>query len=444
MLVVFKLPHLSVLFHSSLRFLCLALLGLTCAGSAIALTVQDVIRVTVSSHPAILSQLAQHEAALVDVRTARQQFYPTPSLVIEQVKGSSTDWTYGSQSSVQTLRLQQPLWTAGRLTAGLDKSQSNAQASRESANDMRQQLAFRAVQGWTDWYQSALRIQAQMQSVQTHERFMSVVRRRVDEGAMASSELSLTKSRLDQAEAQLQSFKAQLRVARLRLAQLMGHPIANVDEPEVSTATPQCASDAREEQTIAASAALRKITAQLQALAFELNERQADLAPELYLRLERQRSPGAYGAVTMTADRVYVGFSSRFGPGLSNLTVLESLSKRRDALQADYDAAKRNVVEAVQSEQEQLSAIETRLPLLRSAVDESVKTAQSWDRQFLAGRRAWVEVMNAARETAQAQIDWSDARASQIGAQWRMGIYCGQLQDLLSVLEVPHVQEVQR
>lgn len=70
----------------------------------------------------LVGQLAQHESALADVQTARQQFLPTPFVSVEQVKSSANDWTYGAQSNAHSLRLQQPLWTAGRLTAGLDKA----------------------------------------------------------------------------------------------------------------------------------------------------------------------------------------------------------------------------------------------------------------------------------------------------------------------------------
>jgi adhesin transport system outer membrane protein len=116
---------------------------------------------------------------------------------------------------------------------------------------------------------------------------------------------------------------------------------------------------------------------------------------------------------------------------MSNLTAIESLEKKRNALAAEYEAAQRSLLEAVQSEQEQLESTAARLPLLRNAMEGSNQTAQAWDRQFLAGRRAWIEVMNAAREMAQAEIDFGDAKVSQISSQWRMGIYCGELQDML-------------
>jgi len=396
-----------------------------------ALTLEETIKATVSTHPAIQSQLAQLDASLSDVQTARQQFYPTPSVSVEQVSSSAGDWQYGQKSTVQAYRLQQPLWTGGRLTAGLDKAQANSKVASENVNDVRQQMAFRAVQTWSEWYLAFMRVKAQQQSVTTHERLMGVVKRRVAEGAMATSELSLTQSRLDQAIAQQQSFSAQQRVARLKVSQLIGRSLDAEDIPELVNLTVQCRRDSLIERAIEASAALGKIKAQQESMNFELKERQAELSPDVYMRLERQRTPTQSGTVMSTFDRVYVGFSSRFGAGMSNLTAIESLEKKRNALAAEYEAAQRSLLEAVQSEQEQLESTAARLPLLRNAMEGSNQTAQAWDRQFLAGRRAWIEVMNAAREMAQAEIDFGDAKVSQISSQWRMGIYCGELQDML-------------
>lgn len=424
-----------------LVFKCLALLvpNVGCA-----LSIEDVIKATVATHPAIQSQLAQLESSLADVKTAQQQFYPTPSVAIEQVKSTAGDLAYGQQSTVQTYRLQQPLWTGGRLTAGLDKAQSNSRAASENVNDVRQQMAFRAVQAWSEWYLAVMRVKAQEQSVKTHERLMGVVKRRVAEGAMAKSELSLTQSRLDQAIAQQYSFLAQQKVARLKVSQLIGRSLDASEVPEWVDAVVQCQADGVLDRAAEVSGALKKIKAQQESLDFEAKERQAELTPEVYLRLERQRSPQSSGTVMMTFDRVYVGFSSRFGAGFSNLTAIEGLEKRRNALSAEYEAARRNLLEAVQSEQEQLQSISVRLPLLRNAMEASNETAQAWDRQFLAGRRAWIEVMNAARETAQAEIDLGDANASQISSQWRMRIYCGELQDALTASEQSLARKAQK
>lgn len=406
-----------------------------------ALTVLDVVQASVLVHPSVQSQKAQLAVAMTDVRTAQQQFYPTPSVSLEQVKGSAADASFGAQSTVHAMRLQQPLWTGGRLTASLEKAQANAQAASEGLVDVRQQMAHRAVQAWVEWRAAVMRLQAQTRSVDAHMRLLDVVKRRAAEGAMAPSELYLTQTRLDQALAQAQTFQAQQRVARLKVSQLIGRGLMPDEQPSLSALPVACDVNNLHERALEVSGALRKLRAQQEAARQEVQERRADLSPEVYLRLERQRAPLSYGAGAVTNDRVYLGLSSRFGAGLSSWTAVEALEKKQDVLRAEYEAVQRNILEAVQSEQEQQASTAARLPYLQNAMVASAQTAQAWDRQFQAGKRSWVEVMNAAREMAQAEIDWSDATAAQIGSAWRMSIYCGDQQDLMNAVDVANAQE---
>jgi adhesin transport system outer membrane protein len=56
----------------------------------------------------------------------------------------------------------------------------------------------------------------------------------------------------------------------------------------------------------------------------------------------------------------------------------------------------------------------------------------SWDRQFLAGRKTWVEVMNAARELAQVQTALAEAESSYTSATWRLKILSEGIPNLMS------------
>ena len=60
---------------------------------------------------------------------------------------------------------------------------------------------------------------------------------------------------------------------------------------------------------------------------------------------------------------------------------------------------------------------------LESALTSQEQVMYSHDRQFLAGRKSWTEVLNAARELAQAQAQLSDIKANHIAVSWRLGLY---------------------
>jgi multidrug efflux pump subunit AcrA (membrane-fusion protein) len=96
------------------------------SGGAGATSLPELMQSSLASHPSVRGQEALSRAAQAGVDSARWQFFPSPSVGVEQVNASRTDISYGfGDKNVSTLRLQQPVWTGGRLTAGLEKAQAN-------------------------------------------------------------------------------------------------------------------------------------------------------------------------------------------------------------------------------------------------------------------------------------------------------------------------------
>jgi adhesin transport system outer membrane protein len=91
-------------------------------------------------HPAVLAALGQLNSAKHETDGAKYQFLPTPSFGVErnaQPKKGLTD------SRTQFARLQQPLWTGGRLTAQLDRARSQEEQANFTVAEQRLSLASR-------------------------------------------------------------------------------------------------------------------------------------------------------------------------------------------------------------------------------------------------------------------------------------------------------------
>ncbi|PUE42309.1 TolC family protein [Limnohabitans sp. Bal53] len=388
-----------------------------------ALDLRQIVETAVAAHPSIQAQRALREGAQNDVTTARQQFWPTPSVSIETVRTGPNDISYQDNATVQTYRLQQPLWTGGRLTAGLDKAQANLKAAGHAHDETAQQLALRAVQAWAEWYATSLKLGAIDTSLNTHQRLYAQVQRRVEDGASAAVELVLTEGRLAQNSSQKAAALAQLEASRLKVGQLMGAPVAPFEKPTQSLRFDAPVLDQSEAAALQRAPALQRQAALVDAQKAELAERQSELWPEIYIRAEHQRGQLGGGALSSgSVSRYYLGLSSRFGAGLSSITALESLQRKLEAAEAEIEATRRNVREQVQTDWQQWTSLRARLPELERSVQASRKTAEAWDRQFLAGRKSWMEVMNTARELLQAELELADARSAYTQATWRLAI----------------------
>ena len=405
--------------------LCLPLFVLLCtfALPASAQGLGALIAAALGSHPSAQSQRALVEAAQAGVGGAKWQFFPTPSVAVETVRANESDRLFQGDNRVSTLRLQQPVWTGGRLTAGLEKAEANLTASEIALEETRQQLALRVVQSYGDWLGAHLKVLASEKSLASHQRLRDQVTRRIAEGASAESDLTLAVARYEGLSADVTAGAAQRDIALARLGQLLGRPVegavlaATPSAPRALGGSPQVLL----EQALATNPALEKARAQSRVQAAVIDERRADLTPEVYVRLERQ--VGNYNFSNGPPEnRLFVGLNTRFGAGLSSLTGIETARAQHQSALAEVDVQSRAVSEQVLADYALAATAASRLQALRAALEASRQVAESYDRQFLAGRKSWLDVMNAARELAQAETQLADLQSTQVVVSWRLAI----------------------
>jgi adhesin transport system outer membrane protein len=363
-------------------------------------------------------------SAAAGVDSARWQFYPTPSVSLENATTRGADPLYQGDNRVATLRLQQPLYTGGRLTAGADKAQASLDQSQAALDESRLQLSLRVVQAYGEWLSAHLKAQASQKSEDTHNRLLRQVQRRIDEGVSAESDRVLAQGRLDAVRADVTAARAQGDTALARLGQLLGRPVVG-DALASTVATPRAVNAqaaALLEQALGQSAALQKALSQVRVQEATVLERRADLLPEVYLRAERQ-----YGNFNFAngapVNRLFLGVSSRLGAGLSGLSNVAAARGQLEAALAEVQVQTRNLNEQVLADHAQFMATERRLSSVQASLRSAQSVSESFDRQFLAGRKTWLDVMNAARELAQTEALIADLLATQVVVSWRLSFY---------------------
>ena len=383
---------------------------------------EGLILESLASHPAMSSAQAQGRAAKASLESAAWEFFPTPSVGLERSYVSPSDRAYSGDANVLTLRLQQPLWTGGRLTATKDRAEAGVAMNLAALEEVRLQIALRVVQGYTEWLTAHSKLLALDTSLATHVRLNEQVKRRIAQGLQPESDQTLAQSRLQAVVAEMATLQAQSISALARLAQLTGREvssevlarqIAKPYTPEPATPLPSA---------LAVSASIQKSRAQARMQSYLVAERRAELSPEVFLRAERQYGSTAY-ANTAPENRLFIGLSSRFGAGLSSLSAVDAAQAQYQAALAEVEVQIRSVTEQVNSDKAMAHEYRRRLSALQAARLASAEVAQAHDRQFLSGRKTWLDVMNAARELAQAETQIVEAQATMLALSWRLALY---------------------
>lgn len=399
--------------------------ALLSTGLAHAQDVPELIGAAFAHHPLLRSQQGRRDAAQAGTEAARWQFWPTPSIEAERTTAFGGNSVARSNDTVTTLRLQQPLWTGGRLTGNLSRAEARTRAADAEFQEAKQQLALRVSQAWSEVLVAQYKLQAYQNGRAIHQRLLALVHRRQAEGVSAEADVALAGSRLSTLQAELDAVTAQSDTALERLRSLTGRPLrtetlaqGQLPKLPVHAITLAALLDASR----ALSPQLAKARSQAQVAQAEVEIARAALSPEVYLRLERQ-----FGSTTVSQQapqsRIFVGVSSSFGSGLSSLSGVESaLAQQRAALEEEQ-VQKLALQEQVQADHTLALAAQARRAGLEGARRATAEVSESYERQFLAGRKQWQDLMNAAREQTQSEVQLADAVGAQQLASWRLAVY---------------------
>jgi adhesin transport system outer membrane protein len=320
------------------------------------------------------------------------------------------------------------LYTWGRLDSGLRKAQMQRLVAEAARDESAQQLALRVVQNYGDWLAAYRKRNAYVNGLQLHMRLEQQVTRRVKEGQAAESDLALASSRLAVMAADLAATQAQEQVSLARLSQLVGESrtskqLASVIAGPVPQRLPLSALIAR---SVGISPSLARFRYLAQVQVISVQEAKATYMPEVFVRLESQHGNFATAGLALQ-NRAFIGINSRFGAGLSNASAISEATSRQAASEAELQAQTLVLQEQVMTDYAVYEQSESRQKSLSTAAEMASKTLESWNRQYLSGRKSWQDYMNSARELVQIQAQQADLESAQLIASWRLAWLSGVL-----------------
>ena len=395
------------------RTLVLAALALL-AGAAQAQpvwTFEQVMQSALASHPAMLGRRAAQAAAQADRQGAEWQRYPTPSIEASTQSGGG---------NAGLLRLEQPLWSGGRITANIDAAGSRLEAAGAALDEARLELSLRVIAAYTEALRQRARQQHATAGVEEHEKLLGMIRRRVTQEVSTLTDQRLAESRLYQAANDQSAATQALNNALAQLAQLAGRPVAEISAQGVNDLGAPAGLEAALAQALAWSPALRRLAHEEEAANADIAARRSAYLPQLALRLERN--------VGQAQDsRALLVLQAQPGAGLSSVSGVEAAIARREAARMARDTAERDARERVTLDWNERVAARLRLENAHLARAMSTEVFESYTRQYVIGRKTWIDVLNAVREATQSQFALEDARTQAIAASLRLRAQTGTL-----------------
>lgn len=256
------------------------------------------------------------------------------------------------------------------------------------------------------------------------------MQRRVKQGVSARIELDLVTNRILQEQHAYQAAIEQQRIAVARLEQIIGEPLSRssaMSLPAIKTlvdqAKQQSASFERMafDQSSFYNPTVVKEHFQIESAKQGVEAQQAARYPTVYAQYEH----AYYHDDHTDTGKFSLGLNYAPGAGFSNLALARASQAQVNSLVQNQEAARRRVIEDIQVQYQQFVSAKDRETSLVAAAAGAQIVVSSYRRQFIAGRKSWLEVLNAVREHNDYQVQLVQTRASLLGAFYKLQVDFG-------------------
>ncbi|WP_170160121.1 TolC family protein [Azonexus fungiphilus] len=378
----------------------------------------DLMALATRAHPEVVAKRAEVDVANATLDAARWNYFPTPSIEMRQ---------QNKDGNISVVAVQQPLWVGGRLDAEFDAAEARTRSAGVAVSEAQYSLALRVMDAWQSWLQARGRIDALVRGIAMLETYGESVRKRIQSGVSPEIDQRLVESRISQANGDLTSARAAERSALTQLSLMTGRTL-RTDElfygSSVVGAMP--AFEVLAEQAVVSSTTLRRLEADIEASRHDAAQKRAALWPTISIRGEYQRNVASSSSDTAQDSRVMLVLGYTPGAGLSARAGISAAEAQANSLQASLEAARRNLVAKVAADYEDHLSSVARKYDLQATIRSAYEVLVSYDRLFVAGKRSWLDVLNAARELMQHESSLADVEALRLASHHRLRLYRGE------------------
>lgn len=372
----------------------------------------------VTRHPSVLSKLGELGSLDEQVQEAQAARYPSLS-----AEARST----ANASGAGLVRLTQPLWAFGRIDKGIDLARQRFEVGRTELLELRRKLMEDTAAAYSQVLLQRDRLVAAELNEKEHADLVALIARRADGGLASLADIRLANLRLSQARLVVRQIQGALERALQDLQSYSQSSMA-VHQPIDMTLLSAFPRHAMKEMLEDTYAPLRVRRQRVQVVSDELALRERELLPTLSARVDRNipRS-GGNGA---DPGRVVLVLEGRLdGAGLAGQARVKAQAQRLEAAIQDVDAARVEGRQRLANLLSEWGLQSDSVEAQEAVVMTTRETMDSVLRQYDAGRKSWLDLLNTQRELAEARQQLELARGSSRELALRMAAMLGQLDE---------------
>ncbi|QQN75452.1 TolC family protein [Croceicoccus sp. YJ47] len=360
---------------------------------------------TVSTYPAMDAAQARIRASEADVDAAEWMRFPSVSVGGRIGDNARSDFA-------PQIQIEQPIWTGGRITGNIERAEAVSSVADAQLAETAQQLAMQTINAYYEAVRATRREKILNVSLAEHQRLVESMTRRVEQEVSPRSDLDLAKSRTAQVRQQLSQTIAQRYTSLQRLAQLTGNADFELGPvPEYSRALHHPPTDSAVLQALTCDPTRRRFAAEAQVAEADRKLAKAQIMPNVGVQLSDDEIYGTRFGVVVTAQS---------SGGLAPFAAARGAALREQASLLQITVAERELRESILLDVVENATSAETIESSDAAAIATDNVTESFVRQFITGKRTWLDVMNAVRESMAAQITLVDAQTTAMASAARL------------------------
>ncbi|PEQ12083.1 hypothetical protein B2G71_13135 [Novosphingobium sp. PC22D] len=369
----------------------------------------EAVHIVTRNYPSAQAARSALRAAHSDVRSAKWQRFPS-------IDGN-VSYLDDTNSPQPQISVEQPIWAGGRITANIRRAKAEEDVTSAQYVETVQSLALTVTQVYYEIARLTLRQQLLAESLAEHRRLVETMERRVAQEVSPQADLELARSRAAQIEQEYTVSRASRETNLRILAQLVADPSYDLGPiPHFDPSIDLPAKESLEEQAVAFDPQINRRKAEADVNRAQLDLTQAQILPQVSAQ---------YSYSEIYGSRVGVVLRSQTSGGLSNFSDVSSARQRIQTAIENVRVAEQELRRNVAADIINFEAAKARAAISSDAALTSARVSESYTRQFIAGRRSWLDVMNALREAVNNAIGQTDAEMTALATAAKLLLESG-------------------
>lgn len=378
---------------------------------------EDLISKAINHHPSI--QMSQDAFKMSDeeLNSAKWQYFPTPSV----------DFSNSTKNDQVVAKLEQPLWTGGKLDSQYDIALSSKAEAGYTLEESKYRLVERILNLLQAYSQGKSAEISLKEGYDRLSKFSEMIDRRVDSGISSQSDEILLNSRLIQIKSDLINAKSKKTLALKQLSLIIGENIESINFNLDKFNFDNIQSSVLIDDMAKFHPTLKKMDEQLKSSIHQVSKEESALYPTISLVAEH-KSGDVYTENTTESDNaIYLSLKATTGAGLSLLSNVEKAKLNTKRLKSEKDTKEQELTDSFIIDYNNMTLAKEKLANLKLNQEFSNEVFESNKRLFIAGKKQWLDLVNSSKELMDISVSYRDTKELYNILKYKIALQTGQI-----------------